>query len=538
MPEEMKEYIVVLHDASHKDAFVDQMTSTTGTDAIPSREIDCANIRNSNTRQAHFLVTDDEAAQLAADPRVSSIEVHHRHHPNLDLRRTASQSSLFDGTTSIDASHKNWGLLRATAKVNPFSASKSVNGTYGYNLAGNGVDIVVIDTGIAQGHPELAVNADGSGGSRVVDYDWTTLGVSGIVPLSGGSGIKGFLGDCDGHGTNCATIAAGNTCGWARSAMIYSIRAIPGNDVDIVTGNPLSSFHDIFLVFDLVKEFHLAKPIDPLTGYKRPTICTNSWTFYNAYSGMVSTNYRGVMHSTPTYTSAYGQVYPYHNATVSSIDSSIIDCMAAGVTVVAAAGNYRHKSDLPSGTDYNNYWTDGIDVYYYQRGGTPAGASGNVGGTDYRVISVGALNTSGISQEEKATFSQCGPGVDLYSPGVMIMGAYANRAYATSAVADPRLSGYYLNKISGTSQATPQIAGMLSCVAGLRPWMDHNSSRNWIVANCTPSLLYDNTVDPPVWTDYRSLQGSSNKIVYLPYNSAESFNAKKMFSGTMTYQMF
>jgi hypothetical protein len=116
----------------------------------------------------------------------------------------------------------------------------------------------------------------------------------------------------------------------------------------------------------------------------------------------------------------------------------------------------------------------------------------------------------------------------------MIMGAYGNHYYVTAPVGDPRSSGYYLNKISGTSQATPNVAGVLACLAGLRPWMDQNSARNWISANATTGLLYDNTVEPPVWTDTSSLQGSPNSLFYMPYNSDNSFNINTSFVGPIS----
>ena len=62
----------------------------------------------------------------------------------------------------------------------------------------------------------------------------------------------------------------------------------------------------------------------------------------------------------------------------------------------------------------------------------------------------------------------------------MIMGAYANKSYQTYAVADSRRSGYYLNKISGTSQATPQVAGFVACFLQLRPTSNVSDVKNFI----------------------------------------------------------
>ena len=43
--------------------------------------------------------------------------------------------------------------------------------------------------------------------------------------MTGNPGTS-WVGDSDGHGTNCASIAAGNTCGWAPGAAIYSLRCV------------------------------------------------------------------------------------------------------------------------------------------------------------------------------------------------------------------------------------------------------------------------------------------------------------------------
>ena len=180
----------------------------------------------------------------------------------------------------------------------------------------------------------------------------------------------------------------------------------------------------------------------------------------------------------------------------------------AGVILVGAAGNAGHKCDVSGGLDYNNYWTDGIDNYYYQRGMSPTMATG--------MISVGAEANS--LTEEKAYYSESGPRVNLYAPGQMIMGAYANKSFVTAAVTDPRNSSYYLNKISGTSQACPQVTGLLACVLQARPTMTPAQALEFILNYAvsgdlvqTGASSYSNTTD---------LQGGANLILKTPFTSA------------------
>ena len=548
---EEAEYIVTLRSAEDFDQFHADMVTLTNLDGIPNRPCECLNERPFSENQAHYSLTSAEAELVKQDPRVLIIEPHFKHIPDLDIGWSAAQTSLFDGTYVPALNQKNWGLMRSISSANPFSSSYSRILDYTYNLDASGVDVVIVDSGIAENHPEFAVNEDGTGGSRVVDFDWTTLGVSGVVPLAGGTGIKGFLGDLDGHGTNCASIAVGNTCGFAKKAAIYTLRAIPGKSIDIVTGNPLTSLHDVTLIFDLVKAFHLAKPTTS-TGYKRPTIMNNSWGFISNYSNMASTTYRGVLRTGTSPNISYGQVasgttldaagngFNWVAGTKSvqyaSVDASILNCMAAGVIVLAAAGNDGHKIDVAGGLDYDNFYTrtTGGNVYYH-RGGTPNNTIGTASadGNPYSVICVGNLTTTGgAGSERKAGSSNSGPRVDIYAPGTHIMGGRENANYlGLPPIIDSRASGYYLSKDSGTSQASPQVAGVLALLAQLRPWINQTYAQNWLKANSTKSAMYDNgSAISPVYNDYNSLQAGNNRILYLPYNSSTTLRTNGPFS--------
>lgn len=517
-----KEYIITLKSPNDWDEFHNDMIKMSAERFIPDRIVDCANDRPFSDTQSHYMLTDEEAESIAQDSRVLSVELHPEEHPNIEIGIAAQSVGKFDNTSAIDIDMKNWGLLRCTKVSSPFTTISSITTNFDYNLSGRGVDVVIIDTGIAEGHPEFAVNPDGTGGSRVVDFDWTSLGVTGVGPLIGGSGINGFLGDCDGHGSNVASIVAGNTCGWAREASIYSIRAIRSrgaSNLDIVTGNTLGLI-DITLVFDLVKAFHLSKPIRS-TGYRRPTICCNSWMLTSAYKNMQQTYWRGTVYPTLAPTSAYGQVSNlngYHGVRSSSIDTAAAGAMAAGVIMVGAAGNFSHKCDVVGGADYNNYWTDSKYLYYYHRGPTPGAARAISAGETWQSICVGATDIT--VPERKASFSETGPRVDIYSPGFYIMGC-ASTNYTS--ISDPRNGDYKLSKFTGTSQAAPQVAGVLACLAQSRPWMNQHHARTWLKATSIQNILNEN---PNAGTGYNNayyLQGGYNNLLYMPYNSSDTF---------------
>lgn len=497
----MKEYIITVADPKVWDEVWDTLTKDgLGDNYIPNRAVEVLNERPFNDFCAHFNLTDEEADLIRQDTRFLAVELQADLRPGVEKGFQAVRPLYaYDKSNTTTASMKNWGLARGTSSTNPLSTASSVTASFPYTLDGTGVDVVVIDTGIEADHPEFAVNADGTGASRVVDFNWASLGVPG-VPTS--ASIGGYLRDSDGHGSNCASIAAGNTCGWASSAAIYAIRIFAGYDTK--TGAYLGAINSD-LAFDLVRAFHLAKVA---AGNTRPTICTNSWGYVASYIGVSATYFRGTLYTGQS--PAYGQIgsrHPY-NTNMEYLNTSVNNAAAAGVICVGAAGNYQHKIDVPGGVDYNNYYMGTYGNYQYHRGQSPTAASS--------MINVGAVDNN-LGNERKASFSESGPRVDIYAPGVMIMGAYANKAYQTYAVQDPRKAGSYLNKISGTSQATPQVTGLLACVLQSRPTMTTAEAKAFLTDYSIKGAL--TMTGTEAFTNTTSLQNGNNRILKTPFTS-------------------
>jgi hypothetical protein len=517
----MFKYFVVANDPSYKQDLHNELVAPVGNATIPNRSVEVIDSMPGSEYNGTFYLTDEEAQALQQDPRVRAV---HRSAEDMGLVKgiTRVRPGLFDKSVTATTSSHNWGLIRCINTNSDVTFNQGYGSTttnYTYNLDGSGVDIIFIDTGIEPGHPEFAVNPDGTGGSRVVNIDWTQFGIITSQPTGG------FMGDWDGHGSNVASIAAGNTQGWATGASIYSFRCIPSDDgsvTSIYSGATLGSV-DNLQAWQTIRAFHLAKPVTS-TGYRRPTIVSCSYGYLQPYTRLTNINYRGTNYPVTTTTVAYGTIgvpeggAGYCNQFYSAEDADIESCINAGVIVVGAAGNYSHKIDVPGGLDYGNYWTEYTGLtYYYHRGGTPGSTPG--------VICVGCVAAytadTASGEEHKRQFSETGPRVNIFSPGDYIMGAYANKAYAGSAVADYRNSGYYQNKISGTSQATPQVAGVLALACQIRPWFTATTALNFIQATASTWHLNENYYSSA--NDYSNLgllQGAPAKVLYNPFNSS------------------
>jgi hypothetical protein len=101
------------------------------------------------------------------------------------------------------------------------------------------------------------------------------------------------------------------------------------------------------------------------------------------------------------------------------------------------------------------------------------------------------------------------------------MGAYADSPYAYPAVEDPRNSNYYLNAISGTSQAAPQVVGVLACALSARPWMNQTQCLNWTTSTASTWAVNENYYGGNGYVNFGSLQGAAKRALYQPFNLSD-----------------
>lgn len=528
--DDLEEYIITCKNIEDQESLYNDLETEGGSETIPERAVPVYK-RRPISLNTHYMLTENEASILSTDDRVLDI-ISVKKLKLVDRKlNSVSQSGTFSKNT-LNANYRNWALLRCIEGVNRSgwdSQNDLQTATINYGPTGKNVDIIIMDGIATPYHPEYA--------SRFIQFDWYTL--TSTVEELGGSAILNqpyqYFGDSttnSNHATHVTGTAAGDTCGWARDANIYNIGALG------------QQYIDWFNVWDYVRAFHKTKPINPSTGRKNPTICNCSFEttrtvpdYWSNITPILSVTRRGntigtTLSSTKEYTAltqeqlkslgvhvryvSNGSPYvtiPYWNTAESS---DITQALDDGIIVVAAAGNDSFYIDKPNGLDWDNTYRTGTDygpflIYddlYLHRGSS-------VSGTD-RVITVGSVSAN----ETKATYSNTGPGIDVFAPGSNIISSFKTNETgfgATASVADNRNITYRLASLSGTSMASPQVTGILACLLEIYPNMTPTQALSYVRSYAKNSQINDTASSFPDWTDdYDSLQGADNKYLYFP----------------------
>lgn len=530
---ERKEYIVSLRMGVDYDQFWHDMETTTNQHPfVPDHSVDIVNNRPGSTLSCHYALTDAEADTLRNDPRVYGVEIPPDQRSDLFMGPRSTQIGNFDKTTDSEGSFKNWGLRRCISYSDPYQGGLTATGDYSYVFDGTGVDIVIQDSGLQVDHPEFE---DEFGVSRVQQIDW--YAASGLPGTQNAYHYR----DYDGHGTHVAGIAAGKTFGWAKNSRIYSlkVRGLEGpSDLDPISG--LGTGIPISDCFDVIKLWHQNKPIDPVTGVKRPTVVNMSWGYGKTYTNITGGSYRGTFWSDTSRKTEYGMLgrsagFNYvGNVRISSVDSDINELIAAGVIVVVAAGNTYEKVDVPGGLDYDNYWTSSVSGNtYYHRGSSPY--------SDDAIVVASIADLDGQILEVKASDSCHGPGVTVSAPGKHIVSATSNtNKYPFFEAAYYENATFKQLNLSGTSMASPQVAGVMALYLQSHPAALPSEVKTWINSTTDPSQdrIYSTGLDND-YTNTESILGGNQNYLYWPYSTPTIRHrvSNVQFRGPITFKM-
>ena len=539
-----KEYVVTVKkgidwEEVHAD-LIEDTTSREGLDPniVPTRQVAVAKLRQNNTRSTHYLLEPSEAEGLKNDTRILDVQ----DESFATKQPSKIQTGDFSRSGSDSGNKINYGLALHTNSANIYNNSTSDPGLdYNYVLDGTGVDVVIIDTGIQGDHPEWQ---DANGVSRLKEINWfSESGVSGAHP-------QNMYRDKDGHGTHVASVVAGKTFGWAKNADIY-IQRISFGDPSLQEGTDVMSAADCF---DTLLAWHNAKTNN------RPTILNMSWGNYaeiyttsnpmqvNDYPGcrISGGTYRGSTHGRtsrlqwqedygfPADASLFSGVV-YLPFTVTSEIASVESLIDAGVIVCVAAGNNDVKIDIQSGNDYDNKikitantsngaihpsFTNGeTKEFTYMKAGLFAPSTSSPG------LLVGSINADSKSttQERKANYSACGPAVNIYAAGDKIVGAcsttheghYSTESYHPN-------SSFKQVSTQGTSQASPQMAGMAACLMQAHPDWAPIQVMNWFQNNAHNNLYSTGLNNDSTVRD--SIRGSEQRVAFFPLKGQKVYS--------------
>ena len=511
-----REYIVTLYRKEDLEQFYNEM-KLTNFPLVLKRPL---------SRNTHYMMTEEQAERLRQDPRVWGVE-------RADLFQARPQAVNQDSysisgdfwkdapvSSTINGNLRQWGQLHCAGNQtqrrkgnwgdgsNP--VTEIVNDTVNVFSDGKHVDVVIVDDPVSYDCEEWYSPTTNQ--TRFVQYQWfnelnTAVGSIDDDFQSLPTGTITYdtaANNPRSHGIHVTGTACGRHYGWAREANIYNI----ATTATWVSGQSVNGL----LIFDYLRAFHLNKQVNPDTGVKNPTITNHSyggiytpldiWEHEGTFEWNIleSVTWRGTTYSASNPNPsgwtrdgvrkdfpipAFGEnKFPAWSA---SIAADVQDAIDDGVVIIGAAGNDNMLMAAEGDQDWDNYFTlrnnqqnNNTWDYWMCRGAWP-------NSPDSGAINVGAL--SDFANFRRSTYTQYGPGVDIFSPGDRILSSYNSEGFDDDKYTVP---GNYFYPINGTSMASPQVCGIVACAASGKDRFTQEDARRYLQKT---SLSGDMTFD-------------------------------------------
>ena len=470
-----KEYVVTLHRKEDLEQFYNEM-KLTNFPLVMKRPL---------SRNTHYMMTEEQAEQLRQDPRVWGVEAV----DSFQIKRQVNNEPYVKSgnfwkdsqTFNVSANDLQWGHIhcagsqvqRGKGSFGPISSGwtyEQVSDSVEVFNSGRHVDVVIVDDPVSYDSQEWYSPTSNS--TRFVQYQWfnelnsyvSSIDDDGQTLPSGTITYTVNAATPQYHGIHVTGTACGQHYGWAREANIYNLAVT----------DPWTSGQQVgaLLIFDYLRAFHLNKAINPQTGKRNPTVTNHSYggVYFmpndNLQFGDVSyIDWRGTTYNVTNpgpsgWTSAgieadFGLRFGVDTlpAWSSAVSADVQDAIEDGVVIIGAAGNDNLLMSEVNDQDWNNrVGINGVGLIYYNRGAWP-------NSPDSGAINVGALSKQGDFR--RSTYTQFGPGVDIFAPGDNILSSYGNTGLNDSKYPN----GNFFYPIQGTSMASPQVCGIAACLA-------------------------------------------------------------------------
>jgi subtilisin family serine protease len=301
-------------------------------------------------------------------------------HPDVKYIEADQIMSINTPAATTTQTNPTWGLDRIDQRNLPLDKKYTYN-----SVAGTGVDVYVIDTGILTTHVDF-------GGRATSVFN----AITGESPT-----------DLNGHGTHCAGTIGGTTYGVAKKVALKAVKVLSGSGSGTNSG--------------------VISGVNYVTNNKSPS---RQSVASMSLGGGAST----------------------------ALDNAVTASINAGIPYAVAAGN------------------DNANACNYSPAKTAS------------AVTVGATT----STDARASYSNYGTCVDIFAPGSSITSDWIGSSNTAT------------NTISGTSMATPHVAGVIALHLSLHPGQSPATVTSWLNSQATPSKV----TNPGT--------GSPNRLLYSP----------------------
>jgi subtilisin family serine protease len=372
----------------------------------------------------------------------------------LPLAFTATPAALAAGTgvqialggeAAIDGSY----IVTVKDGVDPtlVALAATITPKFVYTSAINGFAGQVNDAQLAvlQRHPDVvAIEQDqiatSTASYSTVHSGWDTWGLDRIdsrnLPLSNTYNVNGT-----GSGVHAYVFDSG----MRFSHLVFSGRA--SNHYDAFGGNGSDCNGHGSHVAGTLGGLYQTTVTGVATGVTLHSVKVLDCAGNGPISGIISAiDFVKINHSNP----AVANMSLGVNGISSSLDTAVGSLISSGVTTVIAAGN----------------------------------ASQNACNYSPSRVTAGIIVAASSKTDRRATFSNHGSCVDLYGPGVDVWSAWHD--------GDGNLA-----RISGTSQATPHVAGVAALHLATNPNATPADVQSFVVGNATPNVISQNRTGTP-----------------------------------------